>query len=159
MNESSFTLNFAVPNSSLVPPELRSENGRGHWKSERWLPPHSEEIGGFQWDSVWILLTWNGHEHVQVHGAKFHRNGYAILHKSRSESLFSLLESKGEVTVGDVNESFDGNICRCTGYRPILDAFKSFAVDAPKDLLKCGDIEVMVPEVLTMNTRNHFSSF
>lgn len=40
----------------------------------------------------------------------------------------------------EIEKSFGSNICRCTGYRPILDAFKKFAKDSPKSL-KVSDIE------------------
>jgi xanthine dehydrogenase/oxidase len=41
-----------------------------------------------------------------------------------------LIEKKGEkLTKQEIEQSFDGNICRCTGFRPILYAMKTFASD------------------------------
>ncbi|XP_063828787.1 uncharacterized protein LOC135078132 [Ostrinia nubilalis] len=59
-------------------------------------------------------------------------------------SMYSLLESNPEgLTQDQIENSFGSNTCRCTGYRPILDAFKSFAKDAPKPNL--NDIEDLTP--------------
>jgi xanthine dehydrogenase molybdopterin-binding subunit B/xanthine dehydrogenase iron-sulfur cluster and FAD-binding subunit A len=44
--------------------------------------------------------------------------------------MYGLLQStNGEPTLNDVEHLFDGNICRCTGYRPLIQACQSFAVD------------------------------
>ncbi|XP_053608655.1 uncharacterized protein LOC128674223 isoform X2 [Plodia interpunctella] len=46
------------------------------------------------------------------------------------------------LTEAELERSFGSNTCRCTGYRPILDAIKSFAVDANPELRqKVKDIE------------------
>ena len=42
-------------------------------------------------------------------------------------SLYALLRNDSEPSEIEVEEAFDGNLCRCTGYRPILDAAQSFS--------------------------------
>ncbi|KAK5073370.1 hypothetical protein LTR70_010103 [Exophiala xenobiotica] len=41
-------------------------------------------------------------------------------------SLYALLRNHEAPSEVEVEEAFDGNLCRCTGYRPILDAAQSF---------------------------------
>jgi len=43
------------------------------------------------------------------------------------QSLYALLRNKTDPTETEVEEAFDGNLCRCTGYRPILDAAQTFS--------------------------------
>src|SRR5436190_11170184 len=45
------------------------------------------------------------------------------------QSLYALLRNNPDPSKHDVEEAFDGNLCRCTGYRPILDAAQSFSVE------------------------------
>lgn len=52
-------------------------------------------------------------------------------------TMYSSMKSQEDMTMADVEKRFDGNLCRCTGYRPILDACKSFAKDADIEDLVC----------------------
>ena len=47
-------------------------------------------------------------------------------------SMYALLRSKKtKPTELEIEEALGGNLCRCTGYRPILEGFKTFARNAP----------------------------
>ncbi|XP_045499718.1 xanthine dehydrogenase 1-like [Colias croceus] len=45
-------------------------------------------------------------------------------------AMYSLLKKK-PMTMLEIEQSLASNTCRCTGYRPILEAFKKFAKDSP----------------------------
>ncbi|KAK3490396.1 xanthine dehydrogenase [Neurospora hispaniola] len=51
-------------------------------------------------------------------------------------SLYALLRNNDNPSEHDIEEAFDGNLCRCTGYRPILDAAHTFTKKAPS---ACGN--------------------
>jgi xanthine dehydrogenase/oxidase len=50
------------------------------------------------------------------------------------------MEKKSDATMQEIEDVLDGNLCRCTGYRPIFDAFKSMASDASADLISKVEI-------------------
>eukprot|EP00095_Tigriopus_kingsejongensis_P005797 maker-scaffold88_size394946-snap-gene-2.26 protein:Tk05797 transcript:maker-scaffold88_size394946-snap-gene-2.26-mRNA-1 annotation:"hypothetical protein DAPPUDRAFT_313254" len=84
---------------------------------------------------------------VQERLASFHGTQCGFCSPGMVMAMNSLRESQEtEPTMDAIEGALDGNICRCTGYRPILDAFKSFAGDAPAELkAKITDIEDMGP--------------
>ena len=50
-------------------------------------------------------------------------------------AMMGLLAKNPHPTPQEVEDHFDGNICRCTGYRPILETFQKIASGNPDELL------------------------
>uniref|UniRef100_A0A8C2TTK3 Xanthine dehydrogenase n=1 Tax=Coturnix japonica TaxID=93934 RepID=A0A8C2TTK3_COTJA len=44
-------------------------------------------------------------------------------------SMYTLLRNKPKPKMEDIEDAFQGNLCRCTGYRPILEGYRTFAVN------------------------------
>ena len=44
-------------------------------------------------------------------------------------SMYTLLRNKPKPSMEDVTEYFKGNLCRCTGYRPILESMRTLCVE------------------------------
>lgn len=64
-------------------------------------------------------------------------------------NLYSLRRQYSARTKRQIEEAFDGNICRCTGFRPILEAASHFASDADTDA--AGDGVCLVDPSLMLN--------
>ncbi|XP_013406957.1 xanthine dehydrogenase isoform X2 [Lingula anatina] len=55
-------------------------------------------------------------------------------------NMYSFLGGNPKPTKEQIEDAYDGNICRCTGYRPILDAMKTFAVDSTDHVIDIEDL-------------------
>ncbi|XP_060082901.1 xanthine dehydrogenase/oxidase-like [Ylistrum balloti] len=53
-------------------------------------------------------------------------------------SAFTLSQTETEPSQERLEQSLEGNLCRCTGYRPIIESFKSLCKDCEET---CADIE------------------
>ncbi|XP_045174786.2 xanthine dehydrogenase-like [Mercenaria mercenaria] len=49
-------------------------------------------------------------------------------------NMYGLMQQYPNLTKQDTEDNFEGNLCRCTGYRPILDAMKSLVPATPPDI-------------------------
>ncbi|KAI0235297.1 Xanthine dehydrogenase/oxidase [Lamellibrachia satsuma] len=63
---------------------------------------------------------------VQERLAKSHGSQCGFCTPGMVMSMYTLLRNNPCPSTADLEHTFEGNLCRCTGYRPILDAFHSF---------------------------------
>ncbi|XP_050304513.1 xanthine dehydrogenase-like isoform X2 [Anthonomus grandis grandis] len=63
---------------------------------------------------------------VQERIAKAHGSQCGFCTPGMVMSMYTMLRQSPKPTMHELEEAFQGNLCRCTGYRPILEGFKTF---------------------------------
>eukprot|EP00232_Nephroselmis_pyriformis_P029241 CAMPEP_0182872950 /NCGR_PEP_ID=MMETSP0034_2-20130328/12031_1 /TAXON_ID=156128 /ORGANISM="Nephroselmis pyriformis, Strain CCMP717" /LENGTH=182 /DNA_ID=CAMNT_0025005571 /DNA_START=93 /DNA_END=637 /DNA_ORIENTATION=+ len=69
----------------------------------------------------------DGYHPVQLRLAESHGSQCGFCTPGFVMSMYCLLRNNATPTQLEIEEALAGNLCRCTGYRPILQAFSSFA--------------------------------
>ncbi|CAH8263840.1 unnamed protein product [Arabidopsis lyrata] len=115
--------------------------------------------------------TKKGFHPIHKRFAGFHASQCGFCTPGMCISLYSALanadnNSSKEFTVSEAEKSVSGSLCRCTGYRPIVDACKSFATDVDIEDLgfnsfwKKGESkEVMLKNLPPYNPKDHLVTF
>uniref|UniRef100_A0A673BLN5 xanthine dehydrogenase n=1 Tax=Sphaeramia orbicularis TaxID=375764 RepID=A0A673BLN5_9TELE len=71
---------------------------------------------------------------VQERIAKAHGSQCGFCTPGIVMSMYALLRNKATPTMDDLDDAFQGNLCRCTGYRPILEGYRTFTkVGTPRN--------------------------
>nr|CAD7203740.1 unnamed protein product [Timema douglasi] len=133
---------------------ITTHRGAGLTVSVSWVEYHHHRGAGLT--CLVLVFSCHGWNITTIEGLGGRMDGYHLLQATLSKfngtqcgfcspgmvmNMYSLMQ-EGNLTTKKLEESFTGNTCRCTGYRPILDAFKSLCADAPQELRnKCLDIE------------------
>ena len=93
-------------------------------------------LNGKQLILVEDLSNGNGLHPVQEAMIKFHGSQCGFCTPGFTMSLFSMHKNNRSINNEIVDEALSGNLCRCTGYRPIIDAAKSLNNKNDKDHFK-----------------------
>ncbi|CAJ0933287.1 unnamed protein product, partial [Mesorhabditis belari] len=100
---------------------------------------------------------------VQERLAKCHGSQCGYCTPGFVMAMYSLLRNHPKPSIEQIDDTIQGNLCRCTGYRPILEAFYSFAEKLKlTDLTDCAKYdptqELLFPSELKINNL-HQQSF
>lgn len=66
---------------------------------------------------------------VQERIAKAHGSQCGFCTPGIVMSMYALLRNSPKPTLKDMEITFQGNLCRCTGYRPIIEGYRTFTID------------------------------
>ncbi|XP_049878492.1 uncharacterized protein LOC126375553 [Pectinophora gossypiella] len=119
----------------------------------------TNELDTFSVNSCLVaIMSCDGWDITTVEGIGNRKEGYNVIQTRLNNffgtqcgycspgfvmNMYSLVKgSDRHLTEAEIENSFGSNLCRCTGYRPILEAFKSFAANPKTEILnKIKDIE------------------
>ena len=91
----------------------------------------------------------SGYHPLQEHLAHCNGSQCGFCSPGMVMSMYTLLQENPKPTADEIEHRFDGNICRCTGYRPILDAFHSVP-DIEDVGAKCRSPSSCAPETCSI---------
>lgn len=85
-----------------------------------------------------------GYHELQKRMTKLHGTQCGYCTSGMIVNMYSLLEGADQhLSATEIERSFGGNVCRCTGYRPILDTMKSFSYDAEQFLVDACKVRLL----------------
>ena len=113
-------------------------------------------LNGKQLLIVEDLISNNGSLHpVQDAMVKFHGSQCGFCTPGFVMSLFSMFKNNKKYETELIKDSISGNLCRCTGYRPIIDAAKSLNKVEKKDVFSKNKRKV-IKLLKKINPKNTF---
>lgn len=69
---------------------------------------------------------------IQERIAKAHGSQCGFCTPGIIMSMYALIRNKNKIDYSDIESALQGNLCRCTGYRPIIEGLKTFMEDWEK---------------------------
>ena len=102
------------------------ENKKIKYKAINSCISFTPTLHGKQLIVVENLVSQDGSYHpVQEAMAKYHASQCGFCTPGFVMSIFAMSKNKNKNNNNDIKDAISGNLCRCTGYRPIIDAAKN----------------------------------
>ncbi|KPI92786.1 Xanthine dehydrogenase [Papilio xuthus] len=110
----------------MVSQYLRNEDHIKHYAVNACLTPVCAMHGLAVTTVEGIGSTHDRLHPVQERIAKAHGSQCGFCTPGIVMSMYALLRNKIKIDYNDLETALQGNLCRCTGYRPIIEGFKTF---------------------------------